>query len=557
MDWKRIIAAVSGRPRPLAWFVRQGPVPDDAALATLLLLDDAPHPAAALVAAAATVWLQFAPPILAALAPHVAPALAAWRDDPQWVDRAVGNEARWGLTSSVAPLVGALRDDPAALRDAVAIVVRDGDPSGVGLCLNALGADGWRALEADRRDALLQKAPDYALGRVWGALDDAQRAAATQRTEGRSGAAAQLIGRIGAAAWRATDPTLRKRLIDAAARDPESVGKTAPAWAGMTAAERGRLARAVMAQGAAAAAINLLDALGAARRAVLTAAQRAGIEARAMGEGAMSVLEWRAADAGWTALSAEERGAVLAAAEAAPRRGADLLRAVGAAGWRAMTADERARLAAVVRRMPDVFFRCPPALWSAIAGAALPPTHQIPWTAIKQWRAEDADADLGGLPPSHQTLVLALAPWRPEDAAPDSVRGTRLCVAWDALTEVARVALATAAPGVLPSVAAAARLRGGGSAAVAAVGATVARIATATGGADVKRAVGAMLRTPADWRAWMVGVAPTDGDPSEAWKAWRRAARRGVVPDSALCARLAAKERAAGPTRRGLRRARR
>ena len=557
MNWERIIAATDGRPQSLARIVDQDDA-DGAALATLLLLEETPPPTAALIAAAKMVRRHGALPTHAALAPQIAAALADWRADPQVLGAAFGSAKQERLTWSVAQMVGALRDRPAALRGAVAIVRRSGDQWCVARCLDALGADGWRALEEDQRAALLKDAPADALGPVWGALDKAQRAATTQRTEGRSGDAARLIGSIGAAAWRATDRALRKRLIDAAVRDRYGIPETAPAWPSMTDDERAVLATAVIEHGDSWTAFHVLKNLGAAGRAPLAADLRAALERRAMGEpDAWRVLAWRAADAGWGALTDEERDALMTAAGQEPWRVPVLLRIVGVAGWRAMDDRERERLAVVVRHAPDDLFACPPALWSALAGAALPPATEISWDAPEFWRAEDVDADLVALPPAHRALVLALAPWRPEDAAKDSVRVQRLLAAWRALTDAARATLATAAPGVLPPVAAAARLHGGVSAAVDVVGATVARIATATGGAAAKRAVAAMLRTPDRWRSWMIAFAPTDDDPPDAWAAWRRAARRGVVPDSALCARLAAKERAAGATRRGLRRARR
>ena len=188
---------------------------------------------------------------------------------------------------------------------------------------------------------------------------------------------------------------------------------------------------------------------------------------------------------------------------------------------------------------PATLFRSLPALWAAIAGDALRPAAKIPAHAADDWRVEDADADLGSLPPSHQAVVLALAPWRTEDAAPAPVRMQRLLDAWDALSDDERAALVLAHPSVLATVAAAARRCGGASAAVAAVGATVGRFAAATGGADAKGIVGAMLRTPDDQRDRMASFAPTAADPPEAWSAWRRAVRRGIIADLAPCARLA------------------
>ena len=552
MDWTVIRDAATGRAEAINRVVRHSSS-ECAALATLLLLEEAPHPAATLVAAA-TVREDLAAPIQAALAPYVAPALAAWRADPHWAKRAVGDQARWNLPRGVVGMVGALRAAPAALHDAVAIVLRDGDSSNVSLCLNALGADGWAMLNDQQRAALLTRAAADDLGWVWGALTEAQRAATTQRAAANPRDAAALIGRIGATAWQAADPTLREILMNAVLRDPQWIAVTAPAWPGMTDDERAWLIATVMAERDAWSAVRLLDALGTTGRGALTAAQRAALDARAMGGDAWRVLAWRAADAGWTTLSAKERRVVLTAAERDPRRVAVLLRVVGVAGWRAMSADEQARLAAAVRWFLEDALACPPALWADVVGAALPPATTNAWRPRLEWRAEDADADLGALPPAHQALVLARAPWRTEDAAKDAVRVRRLLDAWNALPDDERVALATAHSSVLASVAAAARLRGGASAAVDAIGETVVRVATATDGAAAKRAVAAMLRTPAAWRAWMVGFAPTAADPPGAWAAWIAAARRGVIPDPALCARLAAKEREVSKPARARRR---
>ena len=77
--------------------------------------------------------------------------------------------------------------------------------------------------------------------------------------------AARLIGRIGAAAARA----------------PLWVSATAPAWSGMTAAERATLATTVIDHGDAAIAIAVLKDLESAGRATLTVQQRAAPERRA------------------------------------------------------------------------------------------------------------------------------------------------------------------------------------------------------------------------------------------------------------------------------------
>ena len=178
MDWDVIFHAAIGRADALGrigWpaINERAPLP--------LLLDDAPHPTAAPVAAATG---------RKELARHAAPtrhgAGAAWRANPQWGVRAFGGATTSWPALRGADMVAALRDDPAALRDAVAIALRDGNHGDVGRAIEALGADGWRVLENDRRRALLARGAAADVGRVWGALDNAQRAAATQ--------AARLIG---------------------------------------------------------------------------------------------------------------------------------------------------------------------------------------------------------------------------------------------------------------------------------------------------------------------------------------------------------------------------
>ena len=542
-DWSMILNAADGRPEGLGR-VFWGASNDCAALISLALLRSQPHPAAALVAAAKMVRSPGALLFHAALAPHVAPALAAWRADPQWVARAVGADVGRDLARGVAVMSGALRDRPAALRDAVAIVLRDGDGAAIDRCLAALGADGWRALEDDLRRALLTRAPAAALGRVWAALDEAPRAAAAQAVKTAAGAAA-FIERIGAA-WHAVDPTLRKRLIDAVARTPNRVVKTAPAWPSMTEDERETLATATVARSSARRVLRLLAALGAAGRATLTAAQRAALETRAMDPPhAWRVLALRAADGGWDALTGDERRAVLAAANQSANRAAALLRIVGAAAWFAMSADEQSRLAAVIRRTPIMVFACPPALWHALGEDDAPPASPVLWEAWEEWRAEDADADLRRQPAAHRAIVLALAPWRRTDAAAGAVRPQRLRAAWSEMTPDKRVVAATEHPFVPSAVAAAARLVGGAADAADTVGETVARVAAATGGAiTATRVVGDLLASFDGWRDWMNDFAPAAADPPEAAEGWRAAAQRGFVPDPAICARLAPLRRA-------------
>ena len=557
-DWRLIISAAEDRPNAIERIVSHARIDNLAGLATLLLLEKSPPGEAALVVVAKTLQLSEAPgPMQAALAPQLAPALATWRADPQWAVRMVGAAAQEGLASGVSYAPVALRSHPAALRDAVAIVLRDCAAHDVARCLDALGADGWAMLEDAQRTAVASTIDASFLGWSWTRLDAPQRAAAARQaassTNDAANVVAWLIRRIGAAAWRTTEPTLRRELINVVASAPWRVAVTAPAWTGMTDDERARLIAAVVAHGTPWDALLLLDALGAVGRATLTAEQRAALDGRAMeGPGAWRVLAWRAADVGWDALSAKERRAVLAMGQD-DRRTPDVLRTVGAAGWSALRPDEQAHLA-LVRYRPHVLFECPPALWADLAGKDLPPAPYVPWNALKTWRAEDVDDDLGRLPAAHQALVLALAPWRREDAAPDSVRLQRLRAAWRALQADDRVALVRAHPSVLPTVAAAARLRGGAAAATTAVGETVVRLAAGNGAADdAKRTAVADLCTTGRWRDWMVAFAPTDGDASDVWKAWCDAARRGLVADSDVCVRLAASGPRESESRRALR----
>ena len=542
MNWNRIITAAVGRPKALAGIARWNPN-DVAALSALLLLEDAPHPAAALVAAAELWKWRPIPFIQAALALHGAPTLAAWRDDPHALDGAFGVSKRERLTWGVAALVDALRGHPAALRAAVAVVLLYGERVDVARCLETLDVHGWAMLDADQHAALLARAPVAAHGRVWSALDDAQRAATAQQASTCSSTAALLIGRIGGDAWQATDPALRRRLIDAAARHPLWAPDAAPAWTGMTDDERARAMTAALSCDDAWHAFLFLSRLGRAGRATLTAAQRAEIETRALKYDAWQVRLLHVADAGWTAAADEDRSAVLKAANRSAEDIIALLRVVGVAGWESLSDAERARLAAAVRSRWGDLFACPPALWLDLAVQDLPPATSLSWRAMGEWRAEDVDADLSRLPAAHQTLVLALAPWRRDAAAPDADRLQRFRAAWNALPEDERVVLAAAHPFVLAFAVAAG---------IDAAAETVARVVAATGGADAKRAVAAMLRTPARWRSWMIAFAPTNVDAPEVWTAWRRAARRGAIPDPAICAILAEKESAARrPCRRG------
>ena len=543
MNWTQIINAAAGQADALFSIMYRIPDRTHAALATLLLLDDAPHPTTALVVLPMTSL-----PVQAALAAHVAPALAAWRADPLWPERAVSRQARERLAWCVVGMVVALREHPAAQRDAIDLVLDHGDERNVEDLLYQIGVDGWRKLDADRRDTLLKKAPAEALAWIWTDLNKSQREKAALDVLFHSYSSALFIGNIGDVAWRTTDPNLRDRLIFKAVIRSTDIDATARTWPGMTADERKKLAMNVIDHRDASAASLLLDRLGTAGRATLTDDQRARLESLAMARCAWSVLKHRITDAGWGtapvtgwgAASVKDRSAALAAAEQSAMCAADLLRTVGAAGWDAMSPDEQERIATVIRANPRSIVHCPPALWRALAVHPLPPATEMPTSVIGGWRAEDVDVDLSHLPPAHRAVLLGSAMWRWDDVAKESVRMQRLCDAWNEMTADERVDVATAHPFVLAAVAAAARRRGDVTAAIHTVGETFARIVAATADTEARRAVAAMLREPNGWRDWMAGFAPDDSDPPEVWTAWADAALRGCVLDPALCARLAA-----------------
>ena len=127
------------------------------------------------------------------------------------------------------------------MRDAVAIVLRDDAPWSIEIRLAARGAAGWRALGDDLRAALLQQARRLCARSGLERAAAAPRAAAVEAASSQPSIAARLIGRIGAAAWRAADPALRETLMNAVLRDPPWIAVTAPAWPGMTDDERDAL----------------------------------------------------------------------------------------------------------------------------------------------------------------------------------------------------------------------------------------------------------------------------------------------------------------------------
>ena len=542
IEWPVIFNAANGHAKSLNRIARGIVVDGGEALAALALMDDHPHPAAVMVAVADTRWLTGAPLINAALAPHVATALAVWRADPEWLSRALSYDALVRVASGVARMLGDLRAYPDALHAAVDVALhyRAGNAS-----FKDFGEDDWQALTDEQRAAIIVSSFPEPLGEIWGYLDDSQRTIAVEGGARTPPFAARLIIRIDPAAWKETDQNLRRTLIERVASDRPSITDTAPAWAGLTTDDHETLVNAVMQyEDRDAILFRLLDKMGSAGRKALTADLRAKIETIAQNRDAQVILAWRGVDAGWDKASDEERQAVIAAVERLPWIGPSLLRAIGIAGWNAMTADEKARIAAAVRRDSRTFFHCPPALWGALAGDALPPAKDIWPDARRYWRAEDAAADLSLLSPAHQATVLACAEWLPEDVAATTDRLTRFLDAWNKMTEDERRALMTIDSTAPITVAAAARLTGD-SAAMDAVGQVISQSITAGGGHAAKRLVGDMLHSPDDWRRWMRAFAPTDGDSPDVWAAWNDAAERGCVPDADLCARLAERRAAA------------
>ena len=570
MQWEMIRAAAAGHPSACAALLWDASVDDIGALATLLLLDPTSHPTAALVAigwevVAGTTSFQSVlpqPPMYAALAPLVAPALAAWRADPQWLNDAVRaaeewrfarrdvsqDRVRWRLARGVTQATGALRAHGDALRDAVAVVLRDGDRVAIRRCLASLDADAWRTLDDALRQALLAQATPDELGSVWDALSAVQHTqmvnAAAQSPDG----AAQLIGAIGPKAWQEVHSVLRDVLIKSAVRDPQNVFLAAPAWTGMTDAERQTLTEAVIRRNNALGAAYFLESLGIDGRRLLTPEQRAHLYDCAQTYAPWNVTLMRIADDGWNALSPQARRTEIAAAERDSWRIAPLLCAIGATRWRVMEQEERDRLTAIVRRTPLALFDCDPALWAVFAKDCLPSPIDASLAATEYWPADDGAADLSGLSEAHRVFFRAFAPWRKKDAARQSARALRLLDDWNNMKDDDRVALATHYPPVLAIVAAAAQIgdkRSAGNdrnAVVDAVGETFARVAAATGGADVaRRAVAAMLDATNRWRPWMGDFAPNDTDPPEMRDAWRRAVRNGVVLDSDICVRFASR----------------
>ena len=327
---------------------------DTARVMTAVSLDESPPAAAALGAAAAALERMrgIEPLIHAALAPQIAAALAAWRADPTWADHIAAAYSEAKVMNVVlidismrSRQIAALRDAPAALhdavtalRDAVAIMVRLDQRWSVAPCLEALGADGWRALEADQRNALLTRAAPDELGCIWGALDEKQRTAtvnalASVTRELADTAAQRLAAQARAAAEAWTE---------------EAQGETDPEKAAQIAAAADLLAHAALLaeDSDAAMRVKAVHEAQAAAIVVMAAAPPAPV--------ADSVAAIWKVTGELDVLLAEEASAV-----------ARFIGRIGADGWKAFDANLRERLINIVVRPPRPVLSTAPA-WSGM-----------------------------------------------------------------------------------------------------------------------------------------------------------------------------------------------
>ena len=403
-----------------------------AAVLARTLLVPAPPPHVALAAAVVGAEdVTTAPLVVPLLAPHLEAALAAWRRDPAWAHAVIGQHAARTMHRGVARMVGAFLERPDVLHDAVAVALRNGDSSDIAACLLALGADGWRVLDAAHRAALLARSACAARGVVWEALTDAQRAACIDDACTHPSDAARLIGQIGESVWRRADPSERERLLNAAVTAPlHDVIHVAPAWNGMTVDEQTLVIRTMARRPSAGCALAFLTAIGDVGRLQMAKERRAIFDAIIAPHRLWGALRLRVADNGWCALTTAERESVLSAIAKHPARGADMLRVVGRHGWTTLSFDERKRIAAGVRRDPGALFRCPPSLWRHLAGADLPPVRACPHDAPLAWDDNDDVDDLDDLPLTHHMLVLARTPWRASTRSAAAQRLLRLHCVW-------------------------------------------------------------------------------------------------------------------------------
>ena len=485
MDWTCTLSAALGRSDALARLLDDSENQDQdlLMLATLALTSPAPPPATALATATAAIRSAdgIAPLLVRAFRDSLREAIAAWRQDATWPHAAVGCRAPF-LLWRMARILRYLYDPPAraadadehvgsgvgaadaaTIADAVAIVLRDGDVHAVCACIESLDAPAWRTLDEAQRAALFARGSDgwvYVLGAVWTGLAPEQRARVVRFIESeRRSQAPFLVGRIGAAAWRRTEPALRQRLIGVVVHEGRDISACAPAWHGMLARERDRVVAAMIAQNNAWDAWRLLEDIGADGRTLLAGGQRRSMDQLIAKDYPWASMLIRAADKNreWIGLPHADRCTALQKAEMNARLAAELLHAVGVAGWTAMRDDERARVLRGVRRARDGVFWLPPAFWKEAFADSPPPLTACPAPAAKTWRIDGA---LGDLSPPYRALALALAPWTDADLRGATDRMAHLTTAWRATDEATRLAAISAHPQMPAAVAAAARLLG-------------------------------------------------------------------------------------------------
>ena len=548
MDWTSTLSGARGRRDALKWMLRTASAAEQSLFVTLVILDPSPEPPTALTAATLAVsdspMRTVAPLVLPLLAPQVRAATSAWRSHPTWARTVVGDHGHDRLIRGVASIARLFRGDAATLDAIVTLALHDGDAAALDRCAESLGADGWRAADPRLRaeaEHRMRIATPTAFGFVWDALDDAQRVAVVQRLED-SDDAAELIGRIGAAAWQATDRTLRRRLIETATLHPWRLDRCASAWGGMDDDEIASIAAAAADHESDRAASALLSRIGRIGRKRLGVNQRAALERSAAASDAWTVFLLRAQDFPWSRFPRRMRDRAILEAERAPDFAAALLCAVGTDGWRAMSRTEQEGVRIGALRQSSWFFRCPPALWADIAAGVPPPIAACPYDAAGDWTLDDLPASL---PPLYHTLALGAAPWNDADGAGagrrTARRMTQLLAAWRALSDSERRSVAHACPHALPAVAVAARRRRRRR-----VQETIAEAIAWAALADrapqdeLALLIADRTHNGACWRAAMEHAVVTEQDSPEVWEAWRKAARRGWVGRLDLCARSAA-----------------
>lgn len=546
MDWNRTLRAAMHRRAARTWMLNDALIGEVAAFTSLVVLESEPSPPNALIVASRLMATPLDPLPGLVLSPALRRAIAAWRRHPSWLRAAIGDDRFRRLTWGVARAIAVFRHDAAARNDAIDVILRDGDAVDVARCVKELGESGWQALDDARRDALfsaMRRSAICASGTIWPVLSEARQAAVVDCAVARPQTVAPLIGAIGAPAWQATTPALRRRLIAAAAEHLDAIAECAAAWDGMDDDEIDRIVAAVVAAGRRAEARSLLDRLDCSGRKRLTDEQRAALETLAREVDPWSVILMRGMDYGWNGLTQEERNAALQAAAWGASPGIAALR-------RAIVGDERTAMTDVARNRLTGGERCPipsvldasPFRWRRIANGTLPPIADDP-------SDEPTDAPDGGiiakgiyrLPAEQRAFILNLAPWMIADIQSATGRAFRLAARWRAMADDERVAFVREQPLNLPSVAVAARWSGDGDAAgavVAVICGMAVRAAAAQG--DISTFLLARRVAGAQW-PHALHIAESSGPmtPQER-TVWRLAAQRGWVADPARCATLIA-----------------